>query len=988
MKRKTVFKRILACCLAVILMLTSVPLAGIVGVDLSGMSLMKAEAIDSRVEKAVQTAVAIANDNSHGYSQSRRQGPDYDCSSLVYYAFSSAGFSLSPTWFNTRNMGTALKNAGFTEITNINLSNSGSLQRGDILWKSGHTEIYAGSNKLVGAHSDYGYPQTGDQNGKEISVGNYYYKGNNGSVWTKVYRYNVSKPSAPSPANIGDNFYAYIIKNNTWKHLGVSNDNVCISPDGNDSTSPKQIWHFIRQGDNSYKIVNEYNNKCLDANNFGTTNETNVGTVGSNDSKAQRWFIYYTGYGYNIKASYCDLYLDSQGDKSDPGNNIQLFQRNNTEAQVFAIYNLTNDGLNYSKPAAPDKVSVKVNISDNKVKFLWSESPNKGMYDTREYVIRIYRKSTNKLVKKTEGLKSTSKSYISNKSDEYWATVTAVNTKYASYSTVSDKLYYCTHSYYDYDSKDPTCGSDGYIIKKCSICNDTETKKISRTGDHNYVSEVTTEPTCSNTGIITFTCSVCGDKYTGSIPEKGHHIVTIFRVDSTCTEPGTSSGLKCTNCGLITTAPKEIPALGHTGGSANCVEKAVCTRCNATYGSINPNEHKTVVKDSAVSPTCTETGLTEGQHCLACGKIITEQIVVPALGHIESDWISDANGARHTECTVCHTVLKTEGCKHTDTKEVTVNPTCTKSGSIMIVCNICEKKLSEEELAPIGHKIATVVSPATLSSNGKKVQKCTLCRETVASSQIGRIAKIALTKTAYAYNGKVQKPAVIVKDSAGKELKNGTDYTVTYPSGCQKPGTYTATVNFKGNYSGTQKLTYKIILNAPTSLKATRQRASYVTLTWSNVPGAVGYDVYLFNSKIKKYEKVAFVKSNAATIKKLGAGRAYRFKVISVGKDRSLNSTYSQTLNVGTNPAAPVLKAKSGTKTVGLSWRKVSGASSYTIYYSANKNGTYKKLKTVKGNSYTAKKPIAGKTYYYKVVATAKIAGRTLTSGYSNIVKG
>ena len=131
MDAKNGLKRVLSCLMVVLMAITSVPLAGIVGVDLSGMSLMKAEAIDSRVEKAVQTAVAIANDNSHGYSQSRRQGPDYDCSSLVYYAFSSAGFSLSPAWFNTRNMGTALKNAGFTEITNINLSNSGSLQRGD-----------------------------------------------------------------------------------------------------------------------------------------------------------------------------------------------------------------------------------------------------------------------------------------------------------------------------------------------------------------------------------------------------------------------------------------------------------------------------------------------------------------------------------------------------------------------------------------------------------------------------------------------------------------------------------------------------------------------------------------------------------------------------------------------------------------------------------------------------------------------------------------
>ena len=220
MKRKTVFKHILACCLAVILMLTSVPLSAFVGLDLSKMSEMfatRVSAIDSRVENAVQKAIAIANDDSHGYDQGSsapagsgygphisRTGPDYDCSSFVYYAFSSAGFSLSPAWFSTRTMGSALINAGFTELTNINLSNSNALQRGDILWRSGHTEIYIGSNKLVGAHMDYSNPaKQGDTTGKEISVGNYYYRGNNDTVWTKVYRYmGGSDTTAPTISNV------------------------------------------------------------------------------------------------------------------------------------------------------------------------------------------------------------------------------------------------------------------------------------------------------------------------------------------------------------------------------------------------------------------------------------------------------------------------------------------------------------------------------------------------------------------------------------------------------------------------------------------------------------------------------------------------------------------------------------------------------------------------------------------------------------------
>lgn len=44
-------------------------------------------------------------------------------------------------------------------------------------------------------------------------------------------------------------------------------------------------------------------------------------------------------------------------------------------------------------------------------------------------------------------------------------------------------------------------------------------------------------------------------------------------------------------------------------------------------------DNHTIVTDEAVTATCTETGLTEGSHCSVCGEIITEQQIVPALGH-------------------------------------------------------------------------------------------------------------------------------------------------------------------------------------------------------------------------------------------------------------------------------------------------------------------------------------------------------------------
>ncbi len=254
---KKVLKRIITFTLVIVMLFTSVPFTG---------GDLQVSAIDGRVEQAVQTAIAIANDNSHGYSQTSRQGPDYDCSSLVYYAFSSAGFSFSPTWFNTRTMGSALTNAGFVELTNIDLSNSNSLQRGDILWKSGHTEIYIGNNQLVGAHSDRGYPQTGDQPGNEISVENYYYKGSNGTVWTKVYRYGGADTSKPIISDVG--------------YSNPSNDSFTINCTINDNIGVTRVWLNIYgpSGSDGYAVATTNGNfsHTISTEKFGGAGEYSV----------------------------------------------------------------------------------------------------------------------------------------------------------------------------------------------------------------------------------------------------------------------------------------------------------------------------------------------------------------------------------------------------------------------------------------------------------------------------------------------------------------------------------------------------------------------------------------------------------------------------------------------------------------------------------------------------------------------------------------
>ena len=44
-----------------------------------------------KIETATQWMIDLANDDSHGYDQTHRWGPDYDCSSAVISAWQYAG---------------------------------------------------------------------------------------------------------------------------------------------------------------------------------------------------------------------------------------------------------------------------------------------------------------------------------------------------------------------------------------------------------------------------------------------------------------------------------------------------------------------------------------------------------------------------------------------------------------------------------------------------------------------------------------------------------------------------------------------------------------------------------------------------------------------------------------------------------------------------------------------------------------------------------
>ena len=153
------------------------------------------------IDTAVAWAVSIANDNTHGYDQGDRWGPDYDCSSLIITAYEKAGVPVKTNGASyTGNMVSAFLKTGFIDVTTaINLSTGEGLIKGDVVWRSGHTEMCSEPGYLVGAHSNENGEaqggQTGDQTNREINVRKYY-----NSPWTRVLRYtrDTTDPTEPT----------------------------------------------------------------------------------------------------------------------------------------------------------------------------------------------------------------------------------------------------------------------------------------------------------------------------------------------------------------------------------------------------------------------------------------------------------------------------------------------------------------------------------------------------------------------------------------------------------------------------------------------------------------------------------------------------------------------------------------------------------------------------------------------------------------------
>lgn len=224
------------------------------------------------------------------------------------------------------------------------------------------------------------------------------------------------------------------------------------------------------------------------------------------------------------------------------------------------------------------------------------------------------------------------------------------------------------HTHYD-DNNNGTCDEAGcqFDMDGCDgghdfATNDCTVDKVCQRTDCGYTEAAKLHPNGTmktNDGYHWYECNVCHEMYSAASHSGG---------TATC-----SAKAVCTTCN---TAYGEL-GTAHTGGTASCKAQAVCTACNTPYGEWNGTNHLRTEVRYASAATCGTAGHTGDTYCLDCGAV-TYGTAIPATGN--HTWAA-ADCESPKTCTVCG---ETDG---PDPSHTWINANCTTPKT----CSVCGK---------------------------------------------------------------------------------------------------------------------------------------------------------------------------------------------------------------------------------------------------------------------------------------------------------
>ena len=729
------------------------------------ISVNTVSASSAVVERAIDWAIAIANDNTHGYSQKVRWGPDYDCSSFVISAFKNAGVDTGSASY-TGDMRTEFIKHGFSWIPWSNINNVNNLIRGDVLLKeNSHTEIYLGGNQIIGAHQDRGYPQTGDQPGNEISVCGFYIH-----PWDGILRYN---DNIIFPGDEDTSYAVPVIlkakqKDNTYNNYG----NI-------------ESGHWIDAGDDCYVEKVYKNGFCWVEYPSGSERRWAYAKVKLFDiPKKNSSFPGAEDTSYAVPAQLNAVKKDNTYDDNgnmesghwiDAGDSCYVekvyvngfcrvrYPAGSEQRWAYAKANVFNiPKKNSGFPGSEDTsyaVPVRVNANQKDNTYDNNGNVESGHWiDAGDscYIEKVYtngfcrvqypagseqrwayaKASIFSIPKKNSGFPGTE--------DTSYSVPVWLNAKYhdntydgngnvesnrwidAGDNCYIDKVYQNGFCHVEY----PAGSQRRWAYAKASLFDLPKT--------HNYSTSVIA-PTCTEQGYTLHKCSHCGDSYKDNYQSAlGHNYQLSSQKAATCIANG-EKVYKCSRCGVTKT--EAIDATGHSYTTKvvapTCTAQGytlhTCSKCNNSYKDTYTyaTGHNYGSWTTTKEATCTEKG-SKTRKCQTCDNTETSEIA--ATGHSYTTKVVDptctAQGYTLHTCSKCNNSYKdtyTNATGHnygswTTTKEAT----CTEKGSKTRKCQTCGNT-ETSEIAATGHSYTTKVVAPTCTAQGYTLHTCSKC---------------------------------------------------------------------------------------------------------------------------------------------------------------------------------------------------------------------------------------------------------------------
>ena len=253
------------------------------------------------------------------------------------------------------------------------------------------------------------------------------------------------------------------------------------------------------------------------------------------------------------------------------------------------------------------------------------------------------------------------------------------------------------------------------------------------------------EATCKDKAI----CTKCEQPYGELNPNNHKNTETRDATTPSCDTAGYTGDTWCKDCNTKTATGTSIPATGdhkdadgdwevnqthhfhtcgcgtefdsaaHTGGTATCKEKAICSVCGTAYGNLNSSNHTGgTYLVGQKEATCYEEGYTGDTYCSGCDQKIATGTVIEKDSHNPASVWSTDETYHWKECTVV-------GCGNIIDKAVHTGGEATCKNKA--VCSVCNAPYGN--LSTTNHKDTEIRDAAAPSCNEPGYTGDTWCND-------------------------------------------------------------------------------------------------------------------------------------------------------------------------------------------------------------------------------------------------------------------